>query len=176
MSATAGLPLVLIAAVARNGVIGFEGRMPWRLPGDMVHFKAMTGGKPVVMGRRTFETIGHPLSGRPTLVLSGDPRFAPPGVTVARSIDALFGAAQAAGARIGADAIMVAGGGSLYEEFLPQADRIILTEVDAEPTGDTLFPRLDPTVWREQERRRPERHDGDTTSYSFLTFTRRHPL
>jgi dihydrofolate reductase len=143
--------ITLIAAVARNGVIGHEGRMPWHLPDELAHFKATTMGHPLVMGRRTFESIGRALPGRRTIVVTRDPSWHHPGVETAHSF------AEAVALAGPADEVFVAGGAQVYAEALPFAHRLLLTEVDAEPEGDTWFPTWDRDAWREDVR---EGHDG----------------
>lgn len=141
----------MIAAVARNGVIGNGGELPWTLPGELQRFKETTLGHTLVMGRRTFESIGRPLPGRHTVVMSRnedwDPGF--DGVDVVSSIEGALGAAAAAGR----GEFFVAGGATIYARFLPLADRLILTWVDLEPDGDTYFPSIDWSDWTETERR-----------------------
>jgi dihydrofolate reductase len=137
--------LSLVAAVAENRVIGRDGRLPWRLPDELAHFKRVTLGKPVLMGRHTFVSIGKPLPGRLNVVLSRAPDFAPAGVVVARDLDAALARAEVAGA----PEVMMIGGAVLYAEALPRADRIYLTRVRASPPGDAYFPALDPAEWRE---------------------------
>jgi dihydrofolate reductase len=166
-------PVVLVAAVARNGVIGAGGALPWRLPGDLAHFRRSTTGRPMVMGRRTFEGIGRPLPGRPTVVLSADPLFAPAGVAVARSLAEAFGWADQEADRLGADAVMVAGGATLYAATIARADRLLLTAVDAIPDGDALFPPVDPALWRETERWRTPPACDDSAAYEFTRWERR---
>ena len=141
----------LIAAVARNGVIGLDGGMPWHLPEELRHFKAMTMGHPLVMGRRTFDSIGRPLPGRRTVVVTRDPSWQHAGVETAHSF------AEAISLAGPADEVYVAGGSQVYAEAIPFAHRLVLTEVDAEPEGDTWFPEWDREEWREVTR---EPHDG----------------
>ncbi|HET9022425.1 MAG TPA: dihydrofolate reductase [Ornithinibacter sp.] len=143
----------LIAAVARNGVIGRDGRVPWHLPDELEHFKATTMGHPLVMGRRTFESIGRTLPGRRTIVVTRDPRWHHPGVESAHSF------AEALSLAGPADEVFVAGGAEVYAEALPFAHRLVLTEVDAEPEGDTWFPAWDRASWVEESR---EEHEGWT--------------
>jgi dihydrofolate reductase len=138
------MTLVLVAAVARNGVIGHKGDLPWRMPGDLKRFKALTLGKPMVMGRRTFVSIGRPLPGRTTIVVTRDRGFAAPGVLVAASLPAALAAAAGEAARRGTDEIICAGGGELYAALIGTADRLELTLIDAEPAGDAFFPALPP--------------------------------
>lgn len=165
--------VVLVAAVAENGVIGREGGLPWRLPGDLKHFKAVTIGKPVIMGRKTFASIGKPLPGRPNIVVTRDRAFAAQGVQVARDLVAALAMAEAEADRLGAGEIAVVGGAALFEAALPRAARIEWTEVHAAPPGDVHFPEFDRSRWRERARVGPLRGPGDEFSYSFVTLERR---
>lgn len=143
--------IALIAAVARNGVIGRDGTMPWRLPADLRHFKRVTLGRPVVMGRRTHESIGRPLPGRLNIVLSRDPGYRAEGcLVVASPEEALAAARAAAGGE--PEEVMIIGGGTVYASFLPRAERIYLTRIEAEIPGDTGFPPLDSAEWCETSR------------------------
>jgi dihydrofolate reductase len=142
----------LVVAVARNGVIGRDNTLPWRLPSDLAHFKRVTMGHPVVMGRRTYESIGKPLPGRKNIVVTRNRAFHAPGCTVVSSLDEAWHAAD------GADEVSVIGGTTLFEETLPIADTIHLTEVEADVEGDTYFPPLDRSQWDERE---VERHPAD---------------
>jgi dihydrofolate reductase len=165
--------LVLVAAVAENGVIGLDGGMPWRLPGDLKHFKRTTLGKPVIMGRRTFDSIGRkPLPGRPNIVLTRDRNFRADGVISAATVDEAIQAAEREAAKSGADEIAIIGGSTLYEETLPRAGRLYLTEVHANPKGDTRFPSFNRAEWREISRDGPHREPGEEFGYSFVTFDR----
>jgi dihydrofolate reductase len=134
--------VALIAAVAENGVIGVDGGMPWRLSTDMKRFKALTVGKPVIMGRKTYESLGKPLPERTNIVVSRQPDFAPDGVVVAGN---LAEALEKAGP---VDEIMVIGGGELYRGAMNEADRLYITHVAVRPAGDTVFPAIDPQIWR----------------------------
>lgn len=134
--------VTLIVAAARNNVIGRDGAMPWRLSADLKRFKTLTLGKPVIMGRKTFESIGKPLPSRTNIVVS-QRAIAVPGVTAVRSFDAALDLAARAG-----DEAMVIGGARIYEAALPVADRIHFTRIDAEVAGDARFPQLEPSQWR----------------------------
>lgn len=165
--------LVFVVAAARNGVIGCDNVTPWRLPTDLKRFRELTWGKPLVMGRRTFESIGRPLPGRETIALSRDPAFSAPGAHVARSPrEALRLAGELAGS-MGAGEIAVAGGAQIFEALLPQADLVHLTEVELAVAGDAIFPRLSPDEWREIARETPPRAQGDEADFSFVTLERR---
>lgn len=157
--------VTFVVAVSRNGVIGRDNALPWHLPEDLRRFKHLTTGKPVIMGRKTFESIGRPLPNRLNIVISRGSAFRPPGVEVVADLDAALARARDAG--MGDEAI-IAGGGQIYALALPVADRIHLTEVDLDIDGHTFFPRLDPTEWREVS---CERHDGNP-SFSFVTLDR----
>lgn len=139
--------IIIVVAVSRNGVIGREGDMPWRLPSDLKHFKAVTMGKPIVMGRKTFESIGRPLPGRANIVIS---RTSGPieGVEVVRSLDDAIALGRRRAVEAGADAVAVVGGGEIYAQAMPLADALHVTHVEAEIEGDTRFPAIDPTLWR----------------------------
>jgi len=159
--------LSIIVARARNGVIGRENRLPWHLPADLRHFKALTMGKPMVMGRRTWESLPGLLPGRRHIVVSRDPAYRAEGAEVASS---LAGAVALAGA---VEEVMVIGGGQLYREALPLAGRIYLTEVEAEIEGDAWFPPFDETEWEEQERAHFPADERNEFPYSFVTLERK---
>lgn len=162
--------IALIVARASNGVIGNNNALPWDLPDDLRHFKRLTVGKPVVMGRRTFESIGRPLPARHNIVLSTNPGWSADGVTV---VPNLAEAVAAAGLdpKVRAPEIMIIGGAQIYAQALPLADRIYLTQVHIEPEGDTLFPDLRPGEWRETAREDHPGCDG-APAYSFITLER----
>ena len=157
--------IVLVAAVARNGAIGAKGGLPWRLPSDLKRFRETTWGRPMVMGRKTFDSIGKPLPGRETIVVSRDAGFAREGVHVAGSVEAALDLAAQRAQAMGVDEIMVVGGGELYRATLARADRIVLTEVDLAPEGDAFFPALDSREWREVSRETPPRGEKDDASF-----------
>jgi dihydrofolate reductase len=168
--------IALIVAVSRNGVIGRNGAMPWHLPADLRRFKRTTLGKPVVMGRRTHESIGRPLSGRTNIVVTHDSTYLAEGCTVVHSVDAALVAARAAAensAGTGPAEVMIIGGGAMYAAFLPRADRIYLTRVDADVAGDTRFPVLDPAEWREIDREERPADAHNAYACEFLVLDRR---
>lgn len=169
--ALSGPAIVIVVAVADNGVIGADGGMPWRLSGDLKRVKALTMGKPLIMGRRTFESIGRPLPGRRTIVLTSDPAFRVDGVTVVADFRAALEAAGTAAAETGAAEIIAFGGAGIYALALPLATRIELTEIHARPEGDTLFPDFDRREWRELSR---EVHPGgpDEPPHDYVTLAR----
>jgi len=165
--------VALIAAVARNGVIGADGAMPWRLSSDLRRFKALTLGHPVVMGRRTFESIGRPLPGRANIVVSRSEGFAPDGVTVAPSLEAGLDAARRLAEASGADTVFVIGGGEIYRAALPVADRLFLTHVEAEPDGDTRFPDIDAEAWVAIAEEHLAAGATDSAATRFVSYERR---
>jgi dihydrofolate reductase len=164
--------LVLVAAVAENGVIGRAGGLPWRLKTDLRHFRDLTLGHPVVMGRKTYAAIGKPLRGRTSIVVSRDASFVAPGVVVASNLAAAIEVARGDALRRGAAAIMIAGGADLYAQTLNQAQRLEITKVHASPPGDTLFPPIDPTCWRETARREHPAGPDDEAPFTMLTYER----
>jgi dihydrofolate reductase len=145
---TGPFKLSLIAAIGENGVIGSEGAMPWKLSTDLRRFKAITIGKPVIMGRKTYESIGRPLSGRVNIVLSRNEAFDARGVVRAPTLESALAAAVAAGAASDVVEAVVIGGGEIYRAFLPRADRLYVTHVAMAPEGDTTFPPIAPSTWR----------------------------
>ncbi len=156
--------LTLIAAVARNGVIGNDNALPWRLPEDLKHFKELTLGHPIIMGRKTWASLGRPLPGRRNIVISRDPDFkAPGGIVVASLAAALAACADASEA-------FVIGGAEIYALALPEAQCLRLTEIDRDFPGDTHFPGFDPAAWRETERKSHRAADG--LDYAFVTYQR----
>lgn len=165
--------IVLIAAVARNGVIGARGDMPWRLSSDLRHFKRETMGCPMIMGRKTFQSLPGLLPGRPHLIVSRDPAFLPEGAEVLRSLEDAVARGEVLVRESGASALMIVGGGQIYAQALPLAHRIVLTEVEAEPLGDTVFPKLDPALWEEISRVKGERSERDSADFSFVTYRRK---
>ena len=167
--------VALIAAVARNGVIGAGGALPWRLSSDLKHFKAATIGKALVMGRKTYQSIGGPLSGRTIVVVTRDRAFTAEGVLVAPGVDEALALAEAATRAAGADEILVAGGGEIYAQTIGRASHIHLTEVDLAPEGDARFPPIDPAQWREVSRRKGERGLRDDADFEFVEYERRRP-
>ena len=136
----------LIVAISANDVIGVRGELPWRLPDDLRRFKQLTTGKPIVMGRLTYESIGRALPDRQNIIISRNPHYLAPGCDVVDSPDAAIDVAN------GAEEIMIIGGGHVYREFLPLADRVYLTRVHADIDGDTFFPEICEDEWQETSR------------------------
>ncbi|MDP3689917.1 dihydrofolate reductase [Bradyrhizobium sp.] len=177
MTATAshGPEVVLVVAVAENGVIGAGGAIPWRLKSDMQRFKAMTLGKPVVMGRKTFVSLRRPLPGRTNIVMTRDAGFRAAGAVVTTSFDAARAVATGDALRRFATEIAVIGGAEIYAQWMDQADRLEITEVHARPEGDTCFAAIDSAVWEEVARVRNPAGSDDSAPYSYVTYRRRKP-
>jgi len=161
--------IAFVVAHDRKRVIGKDGRLPWRLPDDMKHVREVTIGKPLIMGRRTWDSIGRPLPGRTSIVLTRDPSFRPDGVKVARTPDEALALAG------DASEVIVFGGAEVFKHFLPLTDRIYLTEVDAEVAGDTYFPPLDPKEWREVERTEHAADERHPYAFRIITLDRVRP-
>lgn len=166
------MKLVLVAAIAENGVIGRAGGLPWRMKSDMRHFRALTLGKPVVMGRKTYLSIGKPLPERTNIAVSRDPAFGAPGLVVAPDLDRALAAARGDALRRGTDTIAVIGGTDIFVQTMPRADRLEITLIHATPEGDVLFPPIDPKVWRESDRRAHRAGPQDDANYTFITYIR----
>ena len=140
--------VVIVVAAARNGIIGAAGKLPWRMPSDLALFRRATFGRPVIMGRKTFQSIGRPLDGRDNIVVTRNAEFRAEGVQVVGSLTAALEAGQAAARARGAGEITVIGGAPIYAEALPLADRILLTRIGCDAVGDASFPEPDPALWR----------------------------
>jgi len=160
--------LSLIAAVARNGVIGAGGAIPWRIPTDLQRFKASTMGKPLIMGRKTFDSIGAPLPGRRTIVVTRDARWSRDGVAVARDLEAALALSRAAKS----EEIMVAGGAEIYAATIGLADRLHITEIDLSPDGDAYFPEIDARLWRVAKSMPGFRGPRDEAEFRFVDYER----
>jgi dihydrofolate reductase len=164
--------LSLIVAVAENGVIGRDGGLPWRLSSDLKTFRRLTMGKPLIMGRRTFDSIGKPLDGRDNIVVTRDPHFDVPGVSACSSIGEALTLARVLAATRGADEIMVIGGARIYEAVLADVDRIYFTQVHAAPAGDRHFPPLDLKLWREVSRETLPKGERDEFAATLIVYER----
>jgi dihydrofolate reductase len=162
----------LIAAVAENGVIGRGDALPWRLKSDMRHFRDATMGKPVVMGRKTFVSIGRPLKGRTTIVVTRDRAFAAPGIVVAPSLDAALTVARGDALRRGTDTIAVAGGADIYAQAMSLATQLVITLVHLRADGDAVFPEIDPDMWHESARSEHQPAAEDDAPFAFVTYQR----
>ncbi|HKO71513.1 MAG TPA: dihydrofolate reductase [Bradyrhizobium sp.] len=165
--------IVLIVAVADNGVIGSKGALPWRLKSDLKRFKAMTIGRPVVMGRKTFASIGRPLPGRTNIVVTRDPNFRARGAVVTTSLADTRAIARGDALRRSATEIAVIGGAEIYAQWIDIADRLEITEVHARPEGDTCFAAIDATAWKEVARMRHPAAGDDNADFSYVTYRRR---
>jgi dihydrofolate reductase len=168
-----GKKVVLVAAVAENGVIGKQGALPWHLKSDLAHFKRLTIGKPVIMGRKTLESIGKALKDRTNIVLTRDLGLVARDAVLATSMDAAFAYARTDADKRGVDEIMVIGGSDIFEAAMPLADRLEITEVHASPEGDSYFPPIDPAVWREAKREEHRAGPGDDFEFSIITYVKR---
>jgi dihydrofolate reductase len=166
------MDILIVAAIAENGVIGRGNALPWRLKSDMQHFRALTMGKPVIMGRKTYLSIGKPLAGRTTIVVSRGTEFAAAGVVVAPSLDAALAAARGDALRRNAEAIVIAGGADLYAQAMPVATRLVITQVHKRVDGDARFPPIDRGVWREIARDEHAAASGDEAAFAFVTYAR----
>ena len=162
MSKQIGPKIYLVAAVAANGVIGRDGRLPWRLPEDLKHFKRLTLGHPVIMGRRTWESLGRPLPSRDNIVVTRQAGYDAPGAAVASSLEAALALCA------GESMVFVIGGQQLFAESLPIAAGLVLTEIDRDYEGDTWFPQYDRSRWRETQRECHAAADG--TKFDFVLY------
>lgn len=162
------MQIVLVVAKSENNVIGVDGDLPWKISADLKHFKAVTMGHPIVMGRKTWDSIGRPLPGRRNIVITRRDDLVIDGVDVVKSIDAALDLCRTDGAT----KAMIVGGGQIYADIMDRADVIELTEVHTEIKGDTVFPEISADEWAETARETFPA-DGDAPSYSFVTLTRR---
>jgi dihydrofolate reductase len=162
------LTLSLIAAVAKNGVIGGDNRLLWRIKADLRHFRELTLGKPVIMGRKTYDSIGKPLPGRTNIVVTRDKTLRIDGATVVHDLAAALAAAKAIGGEI-----MIAGGADIYAQTIGMAERLYLTDVDLEPDGDAIFPPVDRAIWKEARRISHPKGPDDDAAYAFVDYVRR---
>ena len=167
------MEIVLIVAVADNGVIGAHGAIPWRLKTDQARLKAMTIGKPVVMGRKTFLSLRRPLPGRTNIVITRDSAFRAAGAVVTVSFEEARATALGDALRRSVDEIAVIGGAEIYAQWMPFADRLEITEVHARPEGDTRFAALDASCWEEVARVRNPPGPDDSAGFSYVTYRRR---
>lgn len=167
--------LVLVVAIAENGVIGNAGQLPWQLSSDLKQFRKLTMGKPMVMGRKTFNSIGKPLGGRDNIVVSRDRSFGAEGILVANDMESALQLARECAHSRGVGEIAVIGGAQIFRETLPLADRIELTRVHASPNGDTFFPELDAGDWIETWCERHSAGPKDSSDHSFIRLERPFP-
>ncbi len=160
------MSISLIVALDRNRVIGRENQLPWRLPADLKRFRALTMGKPVIMGRKTFESIGRPLPGRHNIIMTRNEGFQAEGCTVVHSLAEALKVA-------GGGEVMVIGGAAIYALFLPQAERLYLTWIDADFAGDTFFPEIRDEEWQEVSRELFEADENNPYRFNFVIMDRR---
>ena len=168
----ADIPVAMIVAMAENRVIGRDNQLPWHLPGDLQHFKATTLGKPVIMGRLTYESIGRPLPGRTNIVVTRNPGWSAEGVSVVHSTGEALALARSVALADGAEEVMVIGGARLYAELLPDVDRIYLTLIHADVEGDAHFPPLEPGRWRQLQCRDFPAEGANPYAYSVTVWQR----
>ncbi|MGV1015415.1 MAG: dihydrofolate reductase, partial [Methyloceanibacter sp.] len=164
--------VALVVAMAKNRAIGLNGNLPWHLGSDMRYFRQITMGKPIVMGRLTFKSLGRALPGRTNIVLTRNAAFEAPGAIMAYTLEEAFDVARKEAAKAGVDEIMVIGGEDVFRAVLPQASRIYLTEVHTAPEADTWFPALDRHEWRETFRERHPAGPKDDHAFSFVVLDR----
>ena len=164
------MKIALIVATSQNHVIGLDNQLPWHLPEDLQYFKAVTMGKPILMGRKTYDSIGRPLPGRVNIVLTRDTNWTAQGVEVVNDLDAAIAASDKACKDADADELMIIGGEQIYRKFLPVANRLYLTKVEAEIEGDAYFPAIDSKQWRQVAEKIPEKV-GDY-AYRFVVLER----
>jgi dihydrofolate reductase len=167
------MQIVLVAAIGDNNVIGLRGALPWRLSSDLKHFRALTLNRPLIMGRKTFTSIGKALDQRTSIVVSRNLNRTAPGVMLATSIDAALNVAHADAEKRGVDEIMVIGGGDIFAALIEKADRLEITHVHASPDGDAYFPRFDEGDWREASRRAYAAGPKDSSAFTIATYVRR---
>ena len=168
------MPIIaMIAGVARNNVIGADGGIPWKIPSDMAFFKRTTMGKPIVMGRKQYETVGRPLPGRTNIVVTRQPGYAPEGVIVVNSLDEALEKARDVAAAEGVGEVMVIGGGDIYAQAMALAGRLYISHVDLVPEGDVFFPAIDPEVWRVVEEPEVPVSDKDSAAFRVRVYERR---
>ncbi|WP_221793097.1 dihydrofolate reductase [Oceanobacter mangrovi] len=166
------MKLALIVAMARNHTIGINNQLPWHLPGDLKFFRDTTMGKPVVMGRKTHQSIGRPLPGRPNIVITRQVDFEAEGVAVVASLEQAIEQAARLALQSGVDEAMIMGGEDIYRQVLPLVDRMYITEVAADVEGDAFFPEFDVAQWREVSRESHQPCDKNPYPYSFVVYER----
>lgn len=164
--------VAFVVAVAENGVIGRKGQLPWRMPTDLKRFRQLTLGKPVVMGRKTYESIGRPLDGRDNIVITRQKDFVPSGVHVADTVAGAVALGRELASRRGVDEVAVIGGAEVFRAALPLTQRVYLTLVRGKPEGDIVLDSFDPAVWREVAREPMQQTAGDQFSADFIVLDR----
>lgn len=164
--------IAMIWAMAENRVIGRDNKLPWYLPNDLKYFKQVTSGKPVIMGRKTYDSIGRPLPNRTNIIITRDTGFTAEGCQVVHSLDDALAVAQAQGVVNGGDEVIVMGGAQIYAEALPRVDRLYVTLVHAEVAGDAVFPAIDFAGWQQQSREDFAAEGPNPYDYSFIIYDR----
>lgn len=164
------MKLALIAAYSQNRVVGFDNKLPWHLPEDLQYFKRCTSGKAIIMGRKTFESIGRPLPNRTNIVITRNAQFQAEGVKVVSNLEDAIEMAKAVNDVNGVDEVMVIGGATIYELALPLADRLYLTHVHAHIEGDAYFPEVDFSKWHEMQRADYAASESNPYDYSFVVY------
>ncbi|MEQ9490601.1 MAG: dihydrofolate reductase [Alphaproteobacteria bacterium] len=164
------MQIVHVVAVADNGVIGRDGGLPWHLSADLKHFKACTMGKPMIMGRKTYDSIGRPLPGRTSIVVTRDPDYTADGATVVQSVEEALAMGRTIAQTSGVAEVAIAGGAEIYRQTLPICDRIELTRIHLSPDGDAVYPELKDAEWRETGCDEAVSPDG--IGYAFITLER----
>lgn len=164
------MKIALIVAASQNNVIGLDNQLPWHLPEDLQYFKAVTMGKPILMGRKTYDSIGRPLPGRTNIVLTRDANWSAEGVVVVNDLDSATAASEKACVAAGVDELMIIGGEQIYRKFLPVADKLYLTKVEAVVEGDAYFPAIDSDQWQQVAEKIPEKVGN--YSYRFVVLER----
>jgi len=167
------MKIVLVAAIGENNVIGRNGQLPWRLKSDLKHFRKVTLNRPVIMGRKTYESIGKPLGGRTNIVLTRDLGLIAPAAVLATSLDAALAYARQDAEKRGVDEIMVIGGSDVFADTMEQADRLEITHVHASPAGDAFFPPIDSALWHEVAREKHPAGPNDDAAFTVATYLRR---
>ncbi len=163
----------LIAAVAENGVIGNHNDLPWHIKSEMKYFVRMTKGKPIILGRQTFESVGNPLKDRPNIVVTRDQTYHHDEATITHSIEDALAVAEKIAAETNVDEIMVGGGAEIYKLALPFTDRMYITEVHLKPAGDTHFPAYDPAEWEETKSEFHKAQEGESADYTIRVLDRK---
>lgn len=167
------IKIAMIAAVGENGAIGSEGKLPWRLPTDFAFYKATTMGRPLIMGRKTYESIGRPLPGRTNIVVTRQRDFQPEGVEVFASLEEAIAAAKVIAERDGMDEVFINGGGDIYRQTMRLADRLYITHVAASPEADTVFPPIEASEWVATERTDIRPGEKDSADFTVKVYERR---
>jgi len=162
--------IIFVVAMGENRVIGRNNEMPWHVRSDLKRFKALTWGKPMIMGRKTFESIGKPLPGRESIVVTNDANYRADGAHVVHSVEAAMERARQCAVQLSADAIAVIGGGEIFRQMMKDAARLHVTEIHASPEGDAFFPEIDPGQWTEESREPHDAGESDDHAFSYVEY------